>query len=52
MLAMAVFLGLRHPTVVDEGTPLDPNRRIVAIIALVIFVLCFTPVPIQFFLGK
>ena len=52
MLAMAFFLGLRHPTVVDEGTPLDSNRRIVAIIALVIFVLCFTPVPIQFFLKK
>jgi membrane-associated protease RseP (regulator of RpoE activity) len=49
MLAMAFFLGVRHPSVFDEGVPLDPRRRLVAVIALVIFVLCFTPVPIQTF---
>lgn len=52
MLAMAFFLGVRHPHIADEGVPLDPARRMVAFLALVIFVLCFTPVPIQTFFGK
>ena len=51
MLVMAIFLGFRHPRIVDEDTPLDGTRRLVALVALVIFVLCFTPVPIQTFLG-
>jgi high-affinity nickel permease len=49
MAAMAWFLGLRHPVVVDESEPLDPARKAIAFAALVIFVLCFTPVPIQTF---
>jgi len=52
MLAMAFFLGVRHPSIIDEGAPLDANRKIVALAALLIFVLCFTPVPIQFFFGQ
>jgi membrane-associated protease RseP (regulator of RpoE activity) len=52
MLVMAFFLGLRHPRIVDEHVPLDASRRLVAAIALVIFILCFTPVPIQMFFGK
>lgn len=51
MLVMAYFLGLRHPHVPDEGTPLDPGRKVLALVALVIFVISFTPVPIEFFLG-
>jgi len=52
MIAMAIFLGFRHPTIIDEHEPLDPRRRVVAFLALLIFVLCFTPVPIETFLGK
>jgi membrane-associated protease RseP (regulator of RpoE activity) len=52
MVVMAVFLGLHHPRVIDEDTPLDPSRRMVAILALVMFALCFTPVPIQTFFTK
>ena len=52
MLVMAVVLGLHHPRVIDEDTPLDANRRVLAVFALVMFVLCFTPVPIQTFFGK
>jgi membrane-associated protease RseP (regulator of RpoE activity) len=52
MLVMAFFLGVRHPRIVDEDTPLDGTRRLVAFCALVIFAICFTPVPIQTFLGK
>ena len=50
MLIMAFFLGLRHPHVPDESIPLDPKRKIIAAIALVIFVLCFTPVPVEIFI--
>jgi membrane-associated protease RseP (regulator of RpoE activity) len=52
MLAMAYFLGFRHPKIVDEHVPLDGRRRLVAIGALIIFALCFTPVPIETFFGK
>jgi membrane-associated protease RseP (regulator of RpoE activity) len=51
MLAMALLLGLRHPQIADEGTPLDGRRKLVAVVALIIFVLCFTPVPIETFFG-
>jgi membrane-associated protease RseP (regulator of RpoE activity) len=47
MLLMAIFLGVGHPRIVDEGTPLDPTRKLVALLALMIFLLCFTPVPIE-----
>ena len=47
LLAMAFVFGFRHPQIHDEDVPLDPRRRIVAVVAAVIFVLCFTPVPID-----
>lgn len=47
MAAMAVFLGFGHPNVIDEHERLDPRRTLVAILALIIFVICFTPVPID-----
>lgn len=52
MLGMAYFLGFRHPKIVDEHVPLDGRRKLVAVCALIIFVLCFTPVPIETFFGK
>ena len=45
-LVLAV-MGLRHPPVVDADQPLDPRRRRLAAVALVIFALCFTPVPMD-----
>ena len=50
LLAMAIFLGIRHPRIVDEDTPLDPRRRFVAFCALIIFIVSFTPVPIDTFI--
>jgi membrane-associated protease RseP (regulator of RpoE activity) len=52
MLVMAFFLGVRHPRIIDEDTPLDGKRRLVALFAVIMFILCFTPVPIQTFFGK
>jgi membrane-associated protease RseP (regulator of RpoE activity) len=52
MLAMAFVMGLHHPRAMDEQTPLDNRRRLIAVFALVMFMLCFTPVPINVFFGK
>jgi membrane-associated protease RseP (regulator of RpoE activity) len=46
---MAVMLwrfGRHHPPTFDEAQPLDRNRVYLAIVALVIFIVCFTPAPI------
>jgi len=47
MLAMAYFLGLRHPQIPDEDVPLDRRRQLIAIVAVVIFAISFTPLPIE-----
>lgn len=47
MLVMLVLLGPRHPRVLYEYEPLAPGRRLMALLAFVIFILCFTPVPID-----
>jgi hypothetical protein len=41
-----LVLGLRHPRLVDESTPLDRRRRRLAWAALAVFVLGFMPTPI------
>ena len=47
IVVMVAYLGPRHPRTVDEHVPLDGRRRLVAIGTVVIFVLCFTPAPIE-----
>ena len=47
MLVMLLVLGPRHPRVLYEYEPLSPGRRLLAIVALAILALCFTPVPIE-----
>src|SRR5258705_2307573 len=46
-VAMLFAFGPRHPRVVDEEMPLDSSRLWLAAFALLMFVLCFTPAPIQ-----
>lgn len=46
MLLMLFLLGPRHPRVIYEWEPLSRGRYVVAVIALIILILCFTPVPI------
>jgi membrane-associated protease RseP (regulator of RpoE activity) len=43
---IVLLLGLRHPPVHDEQTPLDRRRRLLALFALVMLVVCFVPVPL------
>jgi membrane-associated protease RseP (regulator of RpoE activity) len=45
MIVMLRIFGRHHPPVMDEDAPLDRARLVLAIVALVIFVLCFIPVP-------
>jgi len=47
MLVMLLTLGPRHPRVIDEHEPIGFERKLIAIFALIMFILCFTPVPIQ-----
>ncbi len=45
--ALLIFLlGRVHAEPLDQITPLDPNRKVIAILGLIIFVLVFTPVPL------
>ena len=47
IVVMMGFIGPRHPRVWDEDVPLDRSRVILAVVALLVFVLCFTPTPIE-----
>ncbi|MBI5665657.1 MAG: site-2 protease family protein [Nitrospirae bacterium] len=46
---LMIFLGYKHPPVVYPHIQLDRNRKLVGWIALVIFILTFTPAPVQGF---
>ena len=47
LMVMLFMVGPRHPRVFDEEEPLDRARLLLAAFAVVMFVLCFTPAPIQ-----
>jgi membrane-associated protease RseP (regulator of RpoE activity) len=47
MIGMLFMFGPQHPRVHDEHVPLDRTRVILAFVALAMFILCFTPVPLQ-----
>ncbi len=44
---LLLMFGFRHPVLLDRHDPLDGKRRLWAAIALVIFLLCFTPMPLS-----
>ncbi len=44
---ITLAIGLKHPPVRDEERPLDSGRKVLAAVALLIFVLSFTPMPMQ-----
>ena len=47
LVAMTLAMGPRHPRTIDEDIPLDRTRVWLAALAALIFVLCFTPTPIE-----
>ena len=46
-LAMLIVFGARHPRTLDEDVPLDRGRLLLASFAVVMFILCFTPAPVE-----
>ena len=46
-VVMLVAFGPRHPRTIDEDVPLDRSRLWLALAALIMFVICFTPAPIE-----
>jgi membrane-associated protease RseP (regulator of RpoE activity) len=46
-ILMLVTFGPRHPRTPDEDEPLDTTRKWLAFFAVVMFILCFTPAPIE-----
>ena len=46
-LALLLMFGARHPQTIDEDVPLDRGRMLLALFAVVMFILCFTAAPIE-----
>ncbi len=44
---MLILFGPHHPRTADEAVPLDPGRKLLAVFAVIMFILCFTPAPIE-----
>ncbi len=51
LVTMIVLMGPRHPPTLDEDEQLDRGRLVLAAVALVILIVCFTPAPIGPFIG-
>jgi membrane-associated protease RseP (regulator of RpoE activity) len=47
IIVMLFAFGRHHPRTIDEDVPLDRTRMILALVALVMFIVCFTPAPIE-----
>lgn len=47
-VVVALVMGVRHPWMPDEDVPLDPARRRLGWLCLLIFLLCLTPQPLRF----
>ena len=44
---LLLFMGLKHPAVLDEGVHLSPGRKFISYVVILIFILCFIPDPIK-----
>lgn len=51
LLVMLFVVGPHHPPTLDDHVPLDPVRLLLAAFALLMLIVCFTPVPIEPFVG-
>jgi hypothetical protein len=45
LLILIILFGFRHPAPLDDETPLDGKRKLVAGLAFLAFFLSFTPTP-------
>ena len=44
--ALLIFIGTRHPPVIDPERPLDLKRKLAGAGSLVVFIITFTPMPV------
>lgn len=44
---LLLFFGRTYAVPLDNITPLDPRRRVIAILGLIVFVVTFVPIPLQ-----
>jgi hypothetical protein len=44
---LLLFLGLKHPHIIDEAAPLSPRRKFLGFLMVLIFILSFIPDPIK-----
>lgn len=51
-VALIYYFGQRHAEPLDQITPLDKNRRRIALFVLVLFLLLFTPIPMTQYSGS
>jgi len=49
--ALIFFVGRVYAEPLDQVTPLDSRRKWLAVLALVIFLLTFTPIPLNIMVG-
>jgi membrane-associated protease RseP (regulator of RpoE activity) len=47
LFALLALFGRRHPSPLDDYTPLDRRRRLIGYLVFIIFILSFTPVPFK-----
>ena len=47
-IALLFFFGRAYAEPLDDVTPLDKKRKIIAIFTLILFVLIFSPIPLQY----
>jgi membrane-associated protease RseP (regulator of RpoE activity) len=47
-VAIGLFMGPEHPPTLRDDVPIGRGRVILGVIALLIFALCFTPIPFRF----
>jgi membrane-associated protease RseP (regulator of RpoE activity) len=47
LLLMLIVVGPRHPPTLDDNVPLGSGRLWLAVVALLILIVCFTPAPIE-----
>lgn len=47
LVLMLLFVGPRHPPTLNDAVPLGRTRLLLAVFALLMLILCFTPAPIE-----